>query len=55
MELTVTTTLPGEILTNFWKNEKVISDRSRQTVCNKPLNDKYRKSNLLSSEKKLEL
>ncbi len=24
------TELPGEILCNFWKNKKVISDRSRQ-------------------------
>ncbi len=44
MDLTLSlTVLPGEIL-NFWKNKKVVSDRSRQKVCNKPLNDKYRKS-----------
>lgn len=27
------TALPGETLSNFWKNEKAISERSRQTGC----------------------
>ncbi len=44
---TATNSLPFKILSNFWKNKKVISDKSRQRVCNKPLNDKYRKSKWL--------